>query len=100
MSRSRFEAALIYKSRILSFKKESRNNGRSASLAAEFFFTFFLPSCSLIYTLIAFFFAIDRSNHQEEKVRTDERTIWTFVVHTINRIPKMIDDPCLVWPQL
>jgi hypothetical protein len=31
ISRSRFEAALIYKTRILSFKKESRNNGRSAA---------------------------------------------------------------------
>ena len=27
--RSRFEAALVYKPRILGFKKESRNNGRS-----------------------------------------------------------------------
>ena len=31
ISRSRFEAALVYKPRILSFKKESRNNGRSAT---------------------------------------------------------------------
>ena len=30
ISRSRFETALVYKPRILSFKKESRNNGRSA----------------------------------------------------------------------
>ena len=29
ISRSRFEAALVYKPRILGFKKESRNNGRS-----------------------------------------------------------------------
>ena len=29
ISRSRFKAALVYKPRILSFKKESRNNGRS-----------------------------------------------------------------------
>ena len=31
ISRSRFEAALVYKPQILSFKKESRNNGRSAA---------------------------------------------------------------------
>ena len=31
ISRSRFEVALVYKPRILSFKKESRNNGRSAA---------------------------------------------------------------------
>jgi hypothetical protein len=30
-SRSGFEAALVYKPRILSFKKESRNNGRSGA---------------------------------------------------------------------
>jgi hypothetical protein len=31
ISRSRFEAILVYKPWILSFKKESRNNGRSAA---------------------------------------------------------------------
>ena len=31
ISPSRFEAAHVYKPRILSFKKESRNNGRSVS---------------------------------------------------------------------
>jgi hypothetical protein len=31
ISRSRFEAALVYNQRILSFKKESRNNGPSAA---------------------------------------------------------------------
>jgi hypothetical protein len=31
ISHSRFEAALVYKPWILSFKKESRNNGRSAA---------------------------------------------------------------------
>jgi hypothetical protein len=31
ISRSRFEAALVYKPRILSFKKELRNIGRSAA---------------------------------------------------------------------
>jgi hypothetical protein len=31
ISRSRFEAALVYKPRILSLKKESRNNGRSVA---------------------------------------------------------------------
>ena len=31
ITRSRFEAALVYKPQILGFKKESRINGRSAS---------------------------------------------------------------------
>ena len=39
-ARSRFEANLVYNPRILSFKKESRNNGRSEAQAAVFFHFF------------------------------------------------------------